>query len=96
MTIAYMNVATDRQHLETQREKITSFALAKGIKVDKWIMEVSGERARQPGPRLRVVTGRLREGDALIERRWTFTAWTIDISLTINWIGSVWPRSSNG
>ena len=66
MTIAYMNVATDRQHLEAQREKIASFALAKGIKVDKWIMEVSGERARQPGPRLRRVTGRLREGDALI------------------------------
>ena len=42
MTIAYLNVATDRQHLDIQREEISSFAAAKDIHVDKWVMEVSG------------------------------------------------------
>ena len=36
MTIAYLNVATDRQHLDIQREEISSFAAAKDIHVDKW------------------------------------------------------------
>ena len=44
MTIAYLNVATDRQHLDIQREEISSFAAAKDIHVDKWVMEVSGEK----------------------------------------------------
>ena len=52
MTIAYLNVATDRQHLDIQREEISSFAAAKDIHVDKWVMEVSGEKAKQPGPKL--------------------------------------------
>lgn len=47
MTIAYLNVATDRQHLDIQREEISSFAAAKDIHVDKWVMEVSGEKAKQ-------------------------------------------------
>ena len=34
MTIAYLNVATDRQHLDIQREEISSFAAAKDIHVD--------------------------------------------------------------
>ena len=41
MTIAYLNVDTDRQHLDIQREEISSFAAAKDIHVDKWVMEVS-------------------------------------------------------
>ena len=65
MTIAYLNVATDRQHLDIQREEISSFAAAKDIHVDKWVMEVSGEKAKQPGPRLKLVE-RLKKGDALI------------------------------
>ena len=55
MTIAYLNVATDRQHLDIQREEISSFAAAKDIHVDKWVMEVSGEKAKQPGPKLKLV-----------------------------------------
>ena len=49
MTIAYLNVATDRQHLDIQREEISSFAAAKDIHVDKWVMEVSGEKAKTAG-----------------------------------------------
>ena len=41
MTIAYLNVATDRQHLDIQREEISSFAAAKDIHVDKWVMVIS-------------------------------------------------------
>ena len=59
MTIAYLNVATDRQHLDIQREEISSFAAAKDIHVDKWVMEVSGEKAKQPGPKLKLVLERL-------------------------------------
>ena len=66
MTIAYLNVATDRQHLDIQREEISSFAAAKDIHVDKWVMEVSGEKAKQPGPKLKLVLERLKKGDALI------------------------------
>lgn len=66
MTIAYLNVATDRAHLDIQREEISSFASAKGIHVNKWVMEVSGEKAKQPGPKLKLVLERLKKGDVLI------------------------------
>ena len=59
-------MATDRQHLDIQREEISSFAAAKDIHVDKWVMEVSGEKAKQPGPKLKLVLERLKKGDALI------------------------------
>ena len=66
MTIAYLNVATDRQHLDIQREELSSFAAAKDIHVDKWVKEVSGEKAKPPGPKIKLVIERLKKGEAMI------------------------------
>lgn len=88
MTIAYLNVATDRQHLDIQREEISSFAAAKDIHVDKWVMEVSGEKAKQPGPKLKLVLERLKKGDALIVSditRLCLTLYELMGILTVAW-----------
>ena len=69
MTIAYLNVATDRQHLDIQREEISSFAAAKDIHVDKWVMEVSGEKAKQPGPKLKLVLERTEDRETVQRER---------------------------
>ncbi len=66
MTIAYLNVATDRQQLDIQRKEISSFASSKAIHVDKWVMEVSGVKAKQPGWKLMLIVGRMKEKDVLI------------------------------
>lgn len=66
MIIAYLSVGTDKQYLDIQREQINKFAVAKELSVDKWVMEVTGEKAKQPGPKLEQVLQRLKEGDTLI------------------------------
>lgn len=48
MTIAYLNVATDRQHLDIQREEISSFAAAKDILDVNGSWKYPGEKAKQP------------------------------------------------
>lgn len=66
MIIAYLSVATDKQYLEVQREAISKFSSDRHLDVDKWIAEVTGEKAKQPGPRLEEILGRLKRGDTII------------------------------
>lgn len=66
MVIAYLNVSTDKQHLDIQREEISKFVEQKNLSVDKWIMEVTGEKAKQPGAKLEQVLQRVKKGDTLI------------------------------
>lgn len=66
MTIAYLNVATDEQHLDIQREEIISFTSAKGMRVEEWSIEVCGEKVKHIGPVLKLILGRLKKGDVLI------------------------------
>ena len=47
MVIAYLSVGTDRNHLDIQRDIITKFVATKdNLQVDKWITDVTGEKAR--------------------------------------------------
>lgn len=66
MIIAYLSVGTDKQYLDIQRQYISKFATQKEMSVDKWIMEVTGEKAKQAGPKLEQVLQRLKKGDTLI------------------------------
>lgn len=66
MVIAYLNVSTDKQHLDIQREEISKFVEQKHLAVDKWIVEVTGEKAKQPGAKLEQVLERVKKGDTLI------------------------------
>lgn len=66
MVIAYLNVSTDKQHLDIQREEISKFVEQKNLSVDKWIVEVTGEKAKQPGAKLEQVLERIKKGDTLI------------------------------
>lgn len=66
MVIAYLNVSTDKQHLDIQREEISKFVEQKNLSVDKWIVEVTGEKAKQPGAKLEQVLERVKKGDTLI------------------------------
>lgn len=66
MIIAYLSVGSDKQYLEIQREYIDKFATEKEMSVDKWVMEVTGEKAKQAGPKLEQVLQRLKKGDTLI------------------------------
>ncbi len=66
MIIAYLSVATDKQYLEVQREAISKFSSDRHLDVDKWIAEVTGEKAKQPGPRLEEILGRVKRGDTII------------------------------
>lgn len=66
MIIAYLSVGTDKQYLDRQREQIDKFAAAKELSVDKWVMEVTGEKTKQPGPKLEQVLQRLKGGDTLV------------------------------
>lgn len=86
MTIAYLNVATDQQHLDIQREEVLSFSTAKGIQVDKWVIENPGEKDKQVGSELRQVLGHLEKGDVLIVSdisRLSFTLYELMEILTI-------------
>lgn len=66
MIIAYLSVATDRQYLEIQRGAIAEFCSRRHLNVDKWIAEVIGEKAKQPGPKLEEILDRVKRGDTII------------------------------
>lgn len=66
MIIAYLSVATDKQYLEIQREAIAAFSSGRNLNVDKWIAEVIGEKAKQPGAKLEEILERMQQGDTII------------------------------
>lgn len=66
MIIAYLSVGSNKQYLDIQREQINKFVVAKNLSVDKWVMEVTGEKAKQLGPKLEQVLERLKREDTLI------------------------------
>ncbi|SEF44570.1 recombinase family protein [Parabacteroides chinchillae] len=67
MVIAYLSVGTDRNHLDIQRDIITKFVATKdNLQVDKWITDVTGEKAKQMGQNLKDTLDRVNEGDILI------------------------------
>lgn len=66
MIIAYLSVATDKQYLEVQREAILKFSSDRNMDVDKWVVEVTGRKAKQPSPKLEEILGRVKRGDTII------------------------------
>ncbi|WP_102408973.1 recombinase family protein [Parabacteroides bouchesdurhonensis] len=67
MVIAYLNVGTDREHLDIQRNMINEFVSKKdNLQVDKWITDVTGEKAKRMGQKLEDTLERIKEGDVLI------------------------------
>lgn len=64
MTIAYLNVATDRQHLDIQREGISFFAAAKDIHVDKWVVDIR-RRSETAGIKVKTCSRTLEERGCL-------------------------------
>jgi len=65
-TIAYLRVSTDKQDLENQRQEITSYALAKGLRIDHW-QEVTISSRRNTRERgIDELLNSLRRGDTLI------------------------------
>ena len=67
MVIAYLSVGTDRDHLDIQRDIITKFVATKdNLQVDKWITDVTGEKAKQMGQNLKDTLDRVNEGDIWI------------------------------
>lgn len=66
MVIAYICASSNKQMLDIQREEITEFATSKNLPVDKWIVEVVEEKAKQAGEKLAEVLTRLKKGDVLI------------------------------
>ena len=66
MTVAYLRISTEKQHLRNQQEEILRFAAWHNLHVDRWLTEiVSGRksgRERKLGPLLR----RMKQGDTLI------------------------------
>lgn len=66
MTIGYLRVSTEKQHLANQQDEIRRFAESRNLTIDSWVTEVvSGskhERERKLGNLLR----HMKRGDALI------------------------------
>jgi DNA invertase Pin-like site-specific DNA recombinase len=66
MTIAYMRVSTEKQHIGNQREEIGRFAERHGLTVDRWVTETASGRKSNRERKLGRVLKRLRRGDTLI------------------------------
>lgn len=66
MIIAYLSVAIDKQYLEVQREAILKFSSDRNMDVDKWVVEVTGRKAKQPAPKLEEILSRVKGGDTII------------------------------
>lgn len=66
MTIGYLRVSTEKQHLANQQDEIRRFAESRNLTIDSWVTEVvSGskhERERKLGNLLR----HMKRGDTLI------------------------------
>lgn len=66
MIVAYLRVSTEKQHLQNQRNEILNYARMRGMKIDRWEMEVISGRCRKEKRRLGNILKKLKEGDCLI------------------------------
>lgn len=66
MVIAYLRIATGRQHLDIQRDELERFALSKGMEIDKWVMEVVDGKRKEKDSALYRVIDRMSAGDKVI------------------------------
>lgn len=66
MTIGYLRVSTEKQHLANQRDEISRFAASRRITVDAWVTEVVSGKKREQDRKLGAVLRRMKSGDTLI------------------------------
>jgi len=66
MTIAYLRISTNRQHLENQRDEIQRFAAARGIVVDRIYNDIVSGKKHSKERKLGDILRRMKSGDTLI------------------------------
>lgn len=66
MTIAYLRVSTDKQHLENQRDEILKFAIRKKLEIDRWHTETVSGTVGQNNRLLANAIRKLGKGDVII------------------------------
>lgn len=66
MTVAYLRISTEKQHLRNQQEEILRFADARNLHVDRWLTEVVSGRKSGRERKLGALLRRMKRGDTLI------------------------------
>ncbi|KAA6334814.1 putative DNA-invertase from lambdoid prophage Rac [termite gut metagenome] len=66
MTIAYIRVSTEKQHLENQKEEILRYASKHELSIDKWYTEVVSGCVSTKGRKLSRLLKGAKPGDTLI------------------------------
>lgn len=66
MVIAYLRISTSRQELKNQRFEIQTFAMQKGLKIDRWEEEIVSGSTNEEVRVLGGVLKDLKSGDKLI------------------------------
>ena len=66
MVIAYLRVTIDKQHLERQKDEITRYASANGLKISTWVTDIVDGKRKEGEPTLFRVFDRMKKGDKVI------------------------------
>lgn len=66
MTVAYLRISTEKQHLRNQREEILRFASFRNLHIDRWLTEVVSGRKSGRERKLGALLKRMKRGDTLI------------------------------
>lgn len=66
MVVAYLRVTIGKQHLETQKDEIESYAAANGFEVNKWITDIIDEKRKEKESSLSRVIDRMKQGDMVV------------------------------
>lgn len=66
MTVAYLRISTEKQHLRNQQEEILRFAEHRNLTIDRWLTEVVSGRKSGRERKLGALLRRMKRGDTLI------------------------------
>ncbi len=66
MTVAYLRISTEKQHLKNQREEILRFAASRDLHVERWVTEVVSGRKSGKERKLGNALARMKRGDTLV------------------------------
>ena len=66
MTVAYLRISTEKQHLKNQREEILRFAASRDLHVERWVTEVVSGRKSGRERKLGNALARMKRGDTLV------------------------------
>lgn len=66
MTVAYLRVSTNKQHIDNQRGEIEKFAQKKGFAIDKYYNDIISGKTNSKERKLGDILKKLKAGDTLI------------------------------